>query len=84
MINNLNPNEDGLRKDKIKNSAIELLGIRADLLEVLNKLNDFANDGITCEAVMKPRKKLDISDEELKAIFENRKKKHFSDDAEEK
>lgn len=76
MRTKLNPNGDGLREDGIKNSAIELLGIRADLLEILNKLNDFANDGITFEAVVKPRKKLNISDEELKAIFERKNRKN--------
>lgn len=84
MINNLNPNEDGLRKDKIKNSAVELSAIIADMFVLLNKLSELADNGITFKAVMKPRKKLNISDEELKAIFENRKKQYFSDNAEEK
>lgn len=57
------------------NCSIMLSTVRADLFELLEKINAFIDDGVKIKLEIHPKKKqLDISDAELIELFEKKRK----------
>jgi hypothetical protein len=71
----LNEVRDGNETREHGNCSIMLSTVRADLFELLEKINAFIDDGVKIKIEMHPKKKqLDISDAELIELFEKKRK----------